>query len=247
MEQNKIEKETALLKSDSNKNTVLIVEPRLLDNLANVIEAYYYLLKDKWNYVFYCGKGTKESWAKILGPYVELRELNVDNFYRPSEYSAFLKTSKLWEDLCGEFILTVQDDTWPTNTEPYTIDYFIRLNKSYIGGNMNFRWNELARENIRLKSYNLNGGLSLRKRRDMLRIIKEFPDKHDDAEDVYFSLGCRKLGLPMGDNEDSSAFAIHYIYKKKFFGIHKPSQAVKQELNKYHKDLLDKHPYLFLI
>jgi len=233
--------------SDINKNTVLIVEPRLLDHLADIIEAYYDLLKDKWNYVFYCGKGTKEVWAKILAPYVELRELEVDNFYRPSEYSAFFKTSKLWEGLYGDFILTVQDDTWPTNTEPYTIDYFIRLNKSYIGGNMNFRWNELARENISLKNYNLNGGLSLRKRNDMIRIIKEFPDKHNDAEDVFFSLGCHKLGLPMGDNEDSTAFAIHYVYKKKFFGVHKPSLSVKQELNKYNKELLDKHPYLFLL
>jgi hypothetical protein len=232
---------------DVNKNTVLIVEPRLLDHLADIIEAYYDLLKDKWNYVFYCGKVTKELWTKILAPYVELRELEVDNFNKPSEYSAFFKTSKLWEDLCGDFILTVQDDTWPTNTEPYTIDYFIRLNKSYIGGNMNFRWNELARENISLKNYNLNGGLSLRKRLDMIRIIKEFPDKHNDAEDVFFSLGCHKLGLPMGDNEDSTAFAIHYVYKKKFFGIHKPSLSVKQELNKYNKELLDKHPYLFLL
>ena len=33
------------------------------------------------------------------------------------------------------FILK-QVDTWPVNREPYTLDFFIELNKSYIGGNM---------------------------------------------------------------------------------------------------------------
>lgn len=112
---------------------------------------------------------------------------------------------------------------------------------------MDFRWSELARENISLNAYNLNGGHSLKNRNDMIRIIKEFPDVHNDAEDVYFSLGCHKLGLSMSVNEDSSNFAIHYIYKRKFIGIHKPSLSAKKELNKYHKDLLDKHPYLFLL
>ena len=207
------------------KNTVFLVEPRILERLPEVIHEFHVYLKD-WNYVFYCGKGTAEYWKEKVGSYVELRELDVTNFSTPEEYSLFMEQAALWKSLEGEFVLTIQADTWIMNIEPYTIDFFLKLNKSYIGGNQSYIWNDLRREKLNPPFHNFNGGLSLRKRLDMIRIIETFPPKFE-GEDVYFTIGCYRLGLPVGDDEASSHFAVHSIPKTHFFGIHKPNQGVK--------------------
>lgn len=238
----------------NKKNTVLLIEPRIINNIPDIINKYHQHLLD-WNFVFYCGKNKKSYWEPLLDNYVEIRELDVNNFNKPSEHSFFLKQKSLWESLYGDFILTIQTDTMIMNIEPYNIDYFISLNKSYIGGNMNFQWVELKRENINLNYYNLNGGLSLRKKNDMIKIIETFPpilfdDKtifssniETDPEDVYFTLGCYKLGMPIGDDDESSHFAVHKIFKDNFFGFHQPSLEIKGNIIKSFPEL--ENSYLF--
>jgi hypothetical protein len=91
------------------------------------------------------------------------------------------------------------------------------------------QWKPFERENMDNPYRNLNGGLSLRKRKDMIRVIDAFPSKTEknpepcietDPEDVYFAAGCMRLGLPVGDDEASSHFAVHKIPKDAFFGVH---------------------------
>ena len=224
-------------------NTVLLVEPRRIPDIPHIMKEYHRLLSDTWKYVFYCGKGTSDYWKDILDPYVELRELDTTNFDTASEYSFFMKQSVLWESLYGDFVLTIQCDTWIMNLEPYTIDYFLQMNKSYVGGNMLSEWNELRREGIIFQYNNFNGGLSLRKRHHMIQIIHTFPPRclekgiiwsqaiETDPEDVYFTIGCHRLGFPLGDDEACSHFAIHKIMHNAFFGIHQPELAIKDQLH----------------
>jgi len=143
-------------------------------------------------------------------------------------------------------VLTIQNDTISKNIDPYTIDNYMKLNKSYIGGNMSYKWHELQRENINVNYRNFNGGLSLRKRLDMIKIIQtfgiEFTEKKSsnirtDSEDVYFTLGCYKLNLPVGDDEFCSHFAVHSIYHDKFFGVHNSMYLPKQHLITQHSEL----------
>jgi hypothetical protein len=167
-----------------------------------------------------------------------------------------MKQASLWESLSGQFVLTIQGDTWIKNMAPYTIDYFINLNKSYIGGNMNFVWNELVREKCTFPHYNFNGGLSLRKRQDIIKIIETFPPTQlqkgiiwssaieTDPEDVYFVLGCNRLGMPLGDDDQSAHFSIHKIMKTAFFGIHQPDQTIKADLWRHYPDIKINAPYL---
>jgi hypothetical protein len=245
---NCISKNKEIIKKILDRNTVLLIEPRILNHIPDVIEKYYKCLPN-WNFVFYCGKNTKNYWEGKLEKYVELRELDFDNFDSPSKYSFFLKQKNLWESLYGDYILTIQADTMIMSIEPYNIDYFIKLNKSYIGGNMNFKWNEIKRENINFNYFNFNGGLSLRKRKDMIKIIENFPPNlfndetiyssnfETDPEDVYFTLGCYKLGLPIGDDEESSYFAVHKIYKNAFFGLHQPCKSLHNTILQFHPEL----------
>lgn len=248
------------------KNTVLFIDPRKIDYIVPILNEYYKLLCSNWNYVFYCGKGTVDYWKNApfvneLKHILEIRELDIDNFNSSDEYNDFMKRKELWESLDGEFILTTQVDTWPVNRKPHTIDYFIKLDKSYIGGNMLIAFQETVREGMTLPINNFNGGLSLRKRLDMIRILEAFPpqktcyilSKNDpmkqfetDAEDVYFTIGCHRLGLPLGDDNESSHFAVHSLCKNTYFGIHNPSGYVAYNLNIYWPELNKINPYLNL-
>jgi len=242
------------------KNTMLIVEPRKLPGLASIINKFRETLGKNWNYVFYCGNDAKGYWATTdLHKDIEVRPLDVNNFPNHCEYSDFMKSKKLWESLEGEFVLTTQADCWLINEGKYTIDYFIKKNVSYIAGNMCYGWYELERDNINLPHKNLNGGLSLRKRADMLKVIDAYPPMPsawsnldskglpEDSEDVYFAIGCVKLGLKIGDDEDSTHFSLHSIYKDDFFGIHQPRKEFGERLNNKFPELKYKNPYLNLV
>ena len=223
-----------------NKNTALIVDPRDDDILIPLILDYKRKLGDDWIIVFYCGKGLKNKMSKQLVDHnIEIIELDVTNF-NINEYSDFMKTKNLWNSLYGKFVLTFQTDAFILNKLPYDINYFINMNKSYIGGNMDHNWNELIRENLHINYRNFNGGLSLRKRLDMIKIIDYFGTEkteyhskkmHTDPEDVYFTLGCYKLQLPVGDNEKCQHFSINRIYFDKFFGVHKPIPILLKKHN----------------
>lgn len=242
-----------------NKNTVLFIEPRIHERTTKILNYYVSVIGKNWNYVFYCGKNTKKYWEKSdLNKIYELRELDVVNFNTEDLYSDFMKQKKLWESLYGEFVLTMQIDTWITNDYGYTIDDFIKLNKSFIGGNMSYHYIETyIREDICFEYDNFNGGLSLRKRKDMIKIINSFPPQKTssnpdlinrniftDAEDVYFLLGCYKLGLPLGDDEDSSHFTVHTVFKEKFWGIHKPHKTIEDDLIKHYPKVYYLNPYI---
>lgn len=237
-------------------NTALIIEPRDMRRLPLIINHFLFTLGEKWKIVFYCGKGLRSKWISMVNREVEIRELSCDNF-TAHEYSDFLKKKVLWELLYGDFVLVFQTDAWIMNESPYTIDYFVNKNKSYIGGNMCYKWYQL---DFRSPFCNYNGGLSLRKRNDMLRIIEAFPpkktaetipdesqelqllSKNDEigilGEDVYFVKGCYLLNLPLGDSdEECNHFALHTIFYTSAFGVHKPSWFVKQELIKTYPEI----------
>lgn len=217
--------------SDSGKNTVLFIEPRKIIYVTNVLTRAVNVLKSNWNYVYYCGKGDKSYWKNILHPFIEIRELDVNNL-TADEYSIFLKKKSLWLSLSGEYVMTLQVDAWIVNCPPYTIDYFLNLNKSYIGGNSNYAWDTWEIHGFQTpRIRNFNGGLSLRKRKDMIRIIETFPlcgeypplpcQITNYPEDVYFTICGYLLNMNMGDDEASSYFSVHTIYKNRCFGMHK--------------------------
>ena len=240
----------------NNINTAVIVEPRFLKHLPFVINDFYKKLGLKWKIVFYCGKGLQTIWLDLLkNPDIEIRELKT-NYYNYSEYCDFIKSKELWENLYGDYVLLFTANSTIINKPPYTIDYFMSLNKSYTGGNQCYLWNEMKRENIYPPHKNFQGGLSLRKRLDMIKIIDTFGSQKTlencqqsqslltDAEDVYFTIGCYKLGLPVGDDESSSHFSVHNNLKDGFFGANGLESGYYLNLIKQHDDICD-NIYLF--
>jgi len=233
------------------KNTVLLVEPRRIMYVITILKNAFDVLGDKWNYVFYCGKSVYDEWCSILPSFIEIRALQCDNL-TADEYNSFFKTTKLWSSLYGKFILTIQLDSWLLNEYPYTIDYFLKLDKSFIGGGMSSRWEVFADHGIYLPFNNLNGGLSLRKREDMITVIDYFSSMNDEGinslpEDVYLSLGCYKLNKKIGDDEPSFHFALHKVYCDKSFGIHKLClPPIQEQFWKRYPTLVYTNPYVFV-
>ena len=214
-------------------NTAVIVEPRFLKHLSFVINDYYEKLGQGWKIVFYCGVGLKNIWIDLLNNNnIEIRELKT-NCYKYNEYCDFIKSKELYETLYGEYVLLFTANSSIVNKLPYTIDYYMKMNKSYIGGNQCYLWKEMIREKINSGLRNFQGGLSLRKRLDMIKIINKFgcqktlenygqsKSLQTDAEDVYFTIGCYKLGLPVGDDEPCSHFSVHNHLKNGFFGANR--------------------------
>jgi hypothetical protein len=229
----------------NNKNTALIVEPRDDVNVVHLINDFQNKLGDDWIIVFYCGQNLKTKMTEMLTTAnVEVRELSVSNFNSLNEYSDFMKRKDVWQSLYGNFVLTFQFDTYIINESPHTIEHFINMNKSYIGGNMDHEWLELIREKMFIANRNFNGGLSLRKRVDMIKIINVFGTEQTvsqstkiqtDAEDVYFTLGCYMLDLPIGDDEECMHFCVNRILVNGYFGVHKPIPALLHNCEKISK------------
>ena len=231
------------------KNTALFVEPRNIPHVFVTLDNAYSILKDDWHYVFYCGKSVFDEWKTIMPHYVELRQLDSDNWTN-GEYTPFFKQKDLWTSLTGDFILTLQLDMWLFNDYPYTIDYFLNQDRSYIGGNMPYPWKEFESLQIKSQINNFNGGLSLRKREDMIKIIDYFnhinnPVYNNFPEDLYFTVGCYKLGMKTGDHEDTMRFAVHCIYYDKCFGVHHMwDYGVQNKILNRCPYLLDVNPYV---
>lgn len=232
-------------------NTLLIVEPRYDLFLLKVIKQF--IQTTGWlHLVFYCGNGLKDTWTKkfneyqIHGKIIELPDKNLNAY----TYSDLLKSRHVWESIETEYVLVFQLDTWTDKkySKTYDLNYFIDKSYSYIGGNMSYPWYELKCNGINFKRNNFNGGLSLRRTKHMLDIIDNFPpqntmdEKYDMtkmAEDCYFTLGCIKLGYKVGNDEESSHFAVHTIPTNDFFGIHKLDLRTLKQMCTTYPELLD--------
>lgn len=237
----------------NEKNKALIVEPRDLTNLDKIILNVSKKL-DNWKIVFYCGKGLKKRYVKQFKSIdIQIIELDCNNFTF-EEYNNFMKSKKLWESMNSKYTLVFQADTYIFNTAPYTIDFFMEMDLSYIGGNMSYNWKELKFNNLNPTYKNFNGGLSLRKNKDMITIIDTFPPTNSDGnykilesygEDAYFTIGAYKLGLKVGDTAICQHFCIHCIIKDQCFGIHKGSYCHldKKKLLKIYPELYNQ-PYI---
>ncbi len=233
----------------STKHTAVIVEPRVLDRIPALLEHFHTRLGSDWKIVFYCGKGLKSQWGLSISSEIEIRELDGLTM-TPVEYNDFFKRRDFWTSLDGEYILVFQVDSWIANQEPLTIDYFINMNHSYIGAHMGYMWYSIMRERLleSSKLRNYCGGLSLRKRTDMIRIIDAFPPEQTwpipsesprhttDPEDSYFLVSCYKLNLTVGDDGPCTQFAIHSYPSPRFFGVYRPDLPVQMEISQIYPD-----------
>ena len=87
---------------------------------------------------------------------------------------------------------------------------------------MSYQWKELEYHKTNSQYRNFNGGLSLRKTKDMISIIQSFNPKQSIekvdkfetyGEDVYFTIGAYKLNLKIGNTRDEQYF-VSFNYNR---------------------------------
>lgn len=165
-------------------NTAVIIEPRPVSKVLDVIQNFRSVLsRESWHIIFYCGVNNKPYWEELISTQpnistIEIRELPYNNL-SPEQYNDILKKKEFWESIQGTYVLIFQLDTWLNPRSQYTIDDFIKNQYSYVGGNQPYVWDEfIVLDKLKIPYHqngSFNGGLSLRKREDMIKIIEEIP------------------------------------------------------------------------
>lgn len=143
-----------------------------------------------------------------------------------SDYNMLLTTYEFWEALPFDKVLIIQHDSGLLREG---IEKFLEWD--YVGAPWGFQ------------EYGGNGGLSLRSREAMMKVIEQFPYRpivHGN-EDVYFSNHLVKAGCKLAPREVCFEFSCESIYRLGSLGFHAidkyltPKQ-VKNVLNQYKHD-----------
>lgn len=119
------------------------------------------------------------------------------------DYSKLLMSRKFWEQFETEHILIFQHDSRLLRTG---IEEFLKYD--YIGASWNF------------EPYVGNGGLSLRKKSAMLKVIDNYDDHKFLPEDMYFGYGCLALGLNIAPVDIADKFSIETKFILGSMGYH---------------------------
>lgn len=221
---------------EDSKYTAIIVEPREHKALSFVLNNFLENLSDDWNIIIMHGNNNLDYINNIiktdLSQYttrIKLINLKVDNLTIP-EYNKLFYSKEFYDNIPTETFLVFQTDTMILN--PDLINNF--LDYDYVGAPFRDFKNDKG-DNIG------NGGLSLRKKSKMLKLLDQCDNKQDNIqnglpEDVFYGgivCGNENNELYKPSPEYAKQFSVESIYYDTPFGIHKP-----MPLNKNEYDLL---------
>ena len=227
----------------SSKYTAVIIEPRQHKALSFVLNNFLENLNDDWNIIIFHGKNNYNFLVNIVEtqinykykPRIKFINLGIENL-TIKDYNNILKSPIFYGFIPTETFMIFQTDSMIIPKYKHYIDLF--LNYDYVGA----PWDD---------GFVGNGGLSIRKKSKMLKIIYSHNfkkktsfiyKKNDDdtlPEDVFFSLN-KYIQLVKPTFEQAKLFSMEQIFSEKgSFGVHKPWNRINDELLKSHcEDIL---------
>ncbi len=137
-------------------------ELALINNIQKLAKYRFELLIADNLLIEYYRKFVRGNVLITLVPYKHLSSI--------TSYNQFLMSSTFWELFDTEFVLICQYDAWIFSDE---LDPWLKRNYDYIGAPW-FKGFINAKSNSPLLKKIGNGGLSLRKRKTMLKVIEDF-------------------------------------------------------------------------
>ena len=206
----------------------VLVEFRCFPHLEFVIRNNILKLGDKWCHTVICGNLNRYYVTDIcsrISPKIKIIRVNYDNL-SPSEYSKFLSSMTFWDLLKGKKILIYQEDSiiFKTNIEDFL--YF-----DYVGA----PWYNNKNDN---KTGVGNGGMSLRSRDIMIKVIQKnsvqntifnsdtisymtVTNSSYPPEDVYFTKNMEDFNIGiLADRHNASKFSTESILNENSFAGH---------------------------
>lgn len=202
----------------------VIIEPRCIDILTDLLKWMVWLLSPKgWMFIVYVGNNNSEIVTNFiehqnLSNIVFVRSLECDNL-TIKDYNLLLTSSSFWESMPYENILIFQTDTLLLDGE---LDTFLKYD--YVGApwNKSMKWLKSPDRHV-----TGNGGLSLRRKSAMLKVIQAVPYK-DVNEDTYFCLISKRL-LNIAPPEVSIEFSVETVAYRFPKGFHKCWKYMSKE------------------
>lgn len=193
-----------------NSKGAVIVETRQVKNLHKIVQNHLKYLDKDWGLTFFHGidnekyvrkelKGTETNFVLIPIFTINFREYNI-----------LLTEKDFWEQIPYDKILIFQTDSGLLRTG---IDKFLKWD--YVGSPWSFQ------------KTGGNGGLSLRTKKVMLKIINNHRYTTDRNEDIYFCKHINKYGK-LAPRNICSKFSVETVFKLGSMGFH----AINQWLTK---------------
>lgn len=174
----------------------VIVDTRTVSLYQVITEHLYYLPKYTKLYVFSSERN------RHLQEMLNCEFINVD-VNSIQDYNNLLMGKEFWNKIHEENILIFQEDSRLLREG---IEEFFEYD--YIGAAWNF------------PPYVGNGGLSLRKKTAMLKVLDTINVVPNMNEDIYFSNGCRSLGLRLPPKDVAQRFSVETIFGLGSLGFH---------------------------
>jgi len=208
-----------------DKEAVLI-EFRNFPHVEFLLRNCILKLGNAWSYTVVCGSNNYEMVKAMCPPNVKILKMAYDNL-TPSQYNQLLTTVFFWNLFVGEKILLYQEDSIIFRSN---IDDFLAYD--FVGA-------PFPKSQDDTPNAVGNGGLSLRSRSKMLRVIQTISVKNTKfnastlkymkrndltvpPEDIYFSKNMQELHLGrVADYETAGLFSTESIYNRSSFGGHK--------------------------
>jgi hypothetical protein len=206
----------------------VLVEFRCFPHIEFIIRNNILKLGCKWGHTVICGNNNYDYVKNIceqISPKIKVIHTNYNNL-TPSQYSELLCSVDFWNLLHGKKILIYQEDSIIFKNN---IDYFLYFD--YIGA----PWYSEKNDN---KCAVGNGGISLRTKDIMIKIIKEisvYDTKFNSdtlkymndtkssfpPEDVYFTKNMEDLSIGvLADRDSAFKFSTESIFNENSFAGH---------------------------
>ena len=211
-----------------NEYEAVLIEFRFFPHIEFLIRTAILKLDDKWSHTIICGTLNYHFMVKIcsqISKNIKIIKTNYENL-SPSKYSKFIASSEFWHLLSGKKILIYQEDAIIFKKN---INEFLKWD--YIGA----PWPENSNNNNNNVG---NGGLSLRTKDIMLKIINKVSlsktkvnhstleymkntNSSEIPEDVYFSKNMEDLNIgQIADRNAGYRFSSESIFNENSFGGH---------------------------
>jgi len=204
---------------EKSDRIAVIVEPRKHQDLLNVLRIYMYCLSG-WKLQIWCGndnidwiKEKLSSWQNVVYSKLPVKNLTVP------DYSRLLKSADFWNRIDGEHVLIFQTDSLILRQG---IEKFLQYD--YVGA----PWKVSKEHTLDVG----NGGLSLRRKSAMLKIIDKYPDQTGHPEDLYFCRHLKDDGYCLPSREIAKCFSVETVSYDTPIGIHKPLRISINKLKK---------------
>lgn len=211
----------------SQTKCAVIIEPRPHSHLSYVIRNVMHFLDESWGLCIVHGTENRKFVERLADGWGEVLLIDCGMADLPGHaYSDYRCTSAFWEQIPAEILLTFETDSILRRPG---IDAFLEYD--YVGAP--WLW---ALADCTAPGPVGNGGLSLRRKTAMLRILSEHEHEAGTAEDVFFSRWLYRDNYHLPSMERASHFSTEGILQPDCLGFHK---AWLYHSEKEFKQLLD--------